>query len=104
MRGTTIRTAREDEAGEVRELLETAYGQYLGAVSDEVFDIYLADLTDVARTVDHTTTLLAVVDEKIVGTARLYPAGKNEEMALPDDWAWVRAVGRNSAEPGSRGR
>ena len=99
MRGTTIRIARDDEVDEVRKLLESAYRQYTGNVSDVVFGIYLADLTDLERTAAYTTTLVAVAAGEIVGTARLYPAGKNDEMALPPGWAWVRAVG---VRPGLR--
>lgn len=86
-----VREITAGERDEVRTLLTAAYGQYAGAMHDELFRQYLADLVDVDRDAGVASTLVALDGERIVGTARLYPAG-GAVVALPDDWAWVRAV------------
>ncbi|HWM03064.1 MAG TPA: GNAT family N-acetyltransferase [Actinophytocola sp.] len=89
----TVREARPGELDEVRDLLHTAYVQYAGVAHPELYGHYLAELTNVERSAGLATTLVAVDDGRIVGTARLYPPGAAVgDEGLPAGWAWVRAV------------
>ncbi|HEY0447652.1 GNAT family N-acetyltransferase [Actinophytocola sp.] len=87
-----VREAHPGEHDEIRALLTTAYGQYVGEVPAALFEHYVHDLTDLDHAAGRATTLVALDDDRVVGTARFYPAGKVEEVPLPADWAWVRAV------------
>jgi GNAT superfamily N-acetyltransferase len=90
--GVIVREAAPGERAEIRELLTAAYGQYAAAVPvAALFRRYLDDVTDVAADDGVATTLVAASADRVVGTARLYPAGSVD--FLPAGWAWVRAVG-----------
>ncbi len=95
-----VREAEPGEHDEVRSLLTTAYRQYAGAVAvTALFDSYLAGVVDIDAAAGRAVTLVAVAEDGIAGTARLYPAGRTGLASLPADWAWVRAVG---VAPGQR--
>jgi GNAT superfamily N-acetyltransferase len=96
------REAAPGERDQIRELLTTAYGEYAAAVPvAALFETYLADVTDVDSAAGRAVILVAETGGRLAGTARLYPAGRVEEIPhLPADWAWVRAVG---VSPGQRG-
>lgn len=87
-----VREADPDELDEIRALLTTAYGQYGGEMPAALFEHYLHDLVDIEVSAGRATTLVALDGDRIVGTARYYPAGKVEEVPLPEDWSWVRGV------------
>jgi len=96
-----VREALPSESDDIRALLTAAYGQYAAAVPvTALFERYRADLIDLDAAAGRAVTLVAEAGGELVGTARFYPAGKVEEVPLPDDWAWVRAVG---VRPGRRG-
>ncbi|MCE7010914.1 GNAT family N-acetyltransferase [Kibdelosporangium philippinense] len=83
-----VRDARSDELAGIRALLQAAYRQYAADMPTELFRRYLADLTELNR----GTSLVASHNGTLVGTARFYPAGSVDELSLPADWAWCRAV------------
>lgn len=89
---TTVRAARAEELTGIRGLLTAAYRQYAADMPAELFRRYLADLTDLDRGAGHATTLVALHGDTLAGTARFYPAGTVDELALPADWAWCRAI------------
>ncbi|MPZ83553.1 MAG: GNAT family N-acetyltransferase [Actinophytocola sp.] len=87
-----VREAHPAEHDEIRALLTTAYGQYAGEMPAALFEHYVHDLVDIDVSAGRASTLVALADDRIVGTARYYPAGKVEEVPLPENWAWVRGV------------
>lgn len=93
-----VREAHPGEHDEIRALLTTAYRQYAGELPATLFEHYVHDLVDIDSSAGRATTLVALADGRIVGTARYYPAGKVEEVPLPADWAWVRGVAVRPAD------
>jgi GNAT superfamily N-acetyltransferase len=98
-----VREAVPGERDQIRQLLTSAYGQYAAAVPvTALFETYLADVTDLDHAAERAVTLVAETGGQLVGTARLYPAGRVEEIPdLPTDWAWVRAVGVSPPQRGA---
>jgi GNAT superfamily N-acetyltransferase len=96
---------RPEERDDVRALLAEAYRPYETVLTPLAYDAYLSS---VLRTEDGDT-LVAVDGDKVLGSARLFLPGtaplvlrKPLDWAnpMPDDWAWVRAVG---VRPSARG-
>lgn len=86
-----VRGMRPAERAAVRDLVRAAFAPYANDFPPALFPDYLADLLELDAG-GRPATLVAVDDERIVGTARLYPAGGVDAVRLPDTWAWVRAV------------
>lgn len=92
----TARPVRPEEHDEVRDLLRVAYAEYAEKIPAPVWDTYRADLIDL----DGATTLVAVLDGRIVGSIRLYlPAAAR--VPVPPTWAYLRAA---AVAPATRGR
>jgi GNAT superfamily N-acetyltransferase len=96
---------RPAERDDVRALLTEAYQPYETAMAPHVFRGYLASVLNV----DEGNTLVAADDGELLGSARLFlPTSvplalrKPPDWAqpMPQDWAWVRAVG---VRPSARG-
>ena len=86
---------RPDEKDEVRALLTDAYEPYATAMPPDVYVKYLAGVLNT----DDGRQLVAVDGDKILGAIRLYLPG-DATVDLPDDCAWVRALG---VRPSARG-
>lgn len=83
----TVREARPDEGGAVAALLRAAYLAYAGALPPDLLDAWIDDVLDPGT----GSTLVALVDGRIAGTARWYPPG-SYPAPLPAGSAGVRAV------------
>jgi GNAT superfamily N-acetyltransferase len=98
----TLRRAAPHELAAVTELLLAAYAGYEREMPPDLFARYLAGLVPTES--DLPRTIVAAVDDDLVGTARLYAPGTSG-IGLPDDVAWVRAVAvRADAEGTGLGR
>jgi GNAT superfamily N-acetyltransferase len=93
---TTVRLVRDDERDEVRALLAESYRPYADDMAPAMYEFYLTGVLDLD---DGGDVLVAVADGRLVGTARLFAAGR-APLPLPPDWAWVRAV---AVHPSARG-
>ena len=91
-----VRPMRDDERDDVRALLADAYRPYEKVMTPSMYEHYMAAVLNLD---DGGDVLVATVADKVVGTARLFPAGRTP-VPLPPDWAWVRAVG---VHPSARG-
>jgi GNAT superfamily N-acetyltransferase len=94
----TMRHAAPHERAAVTELLLAAYCGYERNMSPELFARYMADLPPAED--DIPRTIVAAVDDDLVGTARLYAPG-TAAVDLPDGVAWVRAVAVRADAQGS---
>ena len=94
---TDVRPMRDDERDQVRALLADAYRPYANDLSPAMFEHYMAGVLDVD---DGGDALVAVAGDKVVGTARLFPA-ERVPVPLPPGWAWVRAVGVHPSAHGT---
>jgi GNAT superfamily N-acetyltransferase len=94
----TLRTAAAHERAAVTELLLAAYGGYERDMPPELFAHYIAGLLPADE--DIPRTIVAAVDDDVVGTARLYAPG-SAAVALPDGAAWVRAVAVRAVTEGT---
>lgn len=88
---------RDDERDQVHALLTDAYRPYANDLSPAMYERYVAGVLNLD---DGGDALVAVADDKVVGTARLFPAGRTP-VPLPPDWAWVRAVGVHPSAHGT---
>ncbi|GAA0929406.1 hypothetical protein GCM10009559_16160 [Pseudonocardia zijingensis] len=79
---------RPQRYAEIRRLLRAAYGRYAGAVAEEVFPVYLADVLDIEA--DGAAVLVALDGDALVGTARLQL--RPDGLGLPAGAAYVRGV------------
>ena len=91
----TVRPMRPDEKDEVRALLTDAYEPFATAMPPDVYARYLASVLNT----DEGRQLVAVDGDKILGAVRLYLPG-DATVDLPEDCAWVRALG---VRPSARG-
>jgi ribosomal protein S18 acetylase RimI-like enzyme len=91
----TVRPMRPDERDEVRALLTDAYEPFTTAMPPDVHVDYLASVLNT----DEGRQLVAVDGDEILGAVRLYLPG-DATVRLPDDCAWVRALG---VRPSARG-
>lgn len=94
---TDVRPMRDDERDQVRALLTDAYRPYANDLSPVMYEHYVAGVLNLD---DGGDALVAVAGDKVVGTARLFPAGRTP-VPLPPDWAWVRAVGVHPSAHGT---
>jgi GNAT superfamily N-acetyltransferase len=96
---------RPEERDDVRALLTEVYLPFEKEMVPAVYKAYMGGVT----ATDDGLTLVAVDDDTLLGTARLYVPGvapltsyRPLEWAdpMPADWAWVRSVG---VRPSARG-
>lgn len=90
-----VRPMRAGEEDEVQALLTEAYRPYTANMVPTLYDQYLKAVLNTSD----GQVLVAVSDDRIVGSARLYLAG-TPPVPVPAEWAWVRAVG---VAPSARG-
>lgn len=83
----TVREARPGEGDAVTALLRAAYLAYADELPADLLSAWLDDVLDPGR----ATTLVALVDGHLAGTARLHLEG-TYPVALPAGSAGVRAV------------
>lgn len=103
-----VREARDDETERVRELLAAAYGQYEAAFPRENWLRYLDDILNVESRRNVSTTLVAEIDELIVGCVSYYPPGAQTSYPSesysehwPADWSAIRLL---AVGPPARGK
>ena len=94
---TTVRPMRDTERDDVRALLADAYRQYANDLSPAMYEYYLAGVLDLD---DGGDAVVAVADDKVVGSARLFPADR-VPVPLPPGWTWVRAVAVHPSAQGT---
>ena len=83
----TVRAARPEEGGAVAALLRDTYTAFAGELPPDLLHAWLDDVLDPQA----ATTLVALVDGTLAGTARLHLAG-TYAVPLPAGSAGVRAV------------
>lgn len=93
---TEVRPMRDTERDEVHALLAEAYHPYAHDMTPAMYAHYMKYVLNLD---DGGAPFVAVTAGEVVGTARLFPAGR-APIPLPSDWAWVRAVG---VRPSARG-
>ena len=97
-----LRDASPDEQLPVVELLRAANAQFRDVLPETLFDGYVANVVDLERRVREGSTLVvAVEEERLLGTITFYPDVSNEGFGLPSDWAGFRAL---AVHPNARGR
>jgi uncharacterized RmlC-like cupin family protein/GNAT superfamily N-acetyltransferase len=82
-----VRAARPEEGGAVAALLRESYGVFADAMPPEVLRAWIDDVVEPR----HGTTIVAHVDGRLVGTARLHLPG-SYPVPLPSGSVGVRAV------------
>ena len=88
----SLRLAVEGELVDIAALFAPALEPYRGG-SDWILDLYLADLLDVGSRFEAAETLVAVQNERIVGSVAFYPDVVLEGWSnLPAGWAGFRAL------------
>ncbi|MDQ3877571.1 MAG: GNAT family N-acetyltransferase [Actinomycetota bacterium] len=105
---TVVRIARDTETERVRELLAAAYGQYETAFPRENWLRYLDDILDVDSRRDVSTTLVAEIDDLVVGCVSYYPPGAQTSYPSesysehwPTEWSAIRLL---AVGPSARGK
>jgi ribosomal protein S18 acetylase RimI-like enzyme len=98
-----VRVARPDELAEAGRVTADAYREFVRSEEPGGWPEYLERIADVSGRAERTTILVAVEDERILGSATLELEGRTEADAepLPPDQAHVRMLG---VDPDARGR
>jgi GNAT superfamily N-acetyltransferase len=96
-----VRDAGPADHAVIRDVLRTAYGQYVADIPRAVWDPYLADLLDLDRHARDGQLVVAVVDGAIAGYAAFYPDASAQGLGWPLGWAGGRGL---AVHPDFRGR
>jgi GNAT superfamily N-acetyltransferase len=92
-----------DEIGQIRAVIAAANEQFRGDLPADPFRKYLESAMDVVGRLDGGEVLVAVVDDRLVGSITFYREAADEGMpvSLPPDVAGIRAT---AVHPAARGR
>lgn len=86
----TVRQMADGEQGTVRALLTEAFLPYEPHFPAGLFAPYLRDLLDL--TGGDPVVLVAALHDEVVGTMRVYPAGRAHRLPVPPGWAVANAA------------
>ncbi len=98
-----VRRAKPEEYGEAGRVTALAYREF-ARPEDEDWHEYLNHIADVEGRADRTVVLIAVEEDRILGSVTLELEGRTEESddhVLPPDQAHIRMLG---VDPGARRR
>lgn len=96
-----IRVASPNEHDAVRAVTAAAFEQYRAVLPPHLFELYLADLVDIAARADVSEQLVVDgADGRIVASVSYYPDAADEGLEWPSGWSGLRAL---AVTPGNRG-
>jgi GNAT superfamily N-acetyltransferase len=89
--GLTIRDARQEELGEVSQILKEAYQEYEKFLSPERWKSYLKDIMDVCSRLDESELIVAELNGRLWGSVTLY-SDSSRMQVWPEGWAGIRLL------------
>jgi GNAT superfamily N-acetyltransferase len=101
VRDLLVAEAGVDEREAVRDLLERANAAYRSVLDPAAYEPYLRMVLDVDAGADVSTLLVAREDDRLVGTARLFPVAADEGWGADPGAAGLRSM---AVDPEARGR